>query len=30
MYYNFNVYLGRKMFNLNFASRSDKQAIEDA
>jgi len=26
----FNIYRGRKMFNLNFSARNDKQAIADA
>jgi hypothetical protein len=30
MFYNFNVYRGRKIFNLNFAARNDKQAIAEA
>jgi hypothetical protein len=30
MYYNFNIYHGRKMFNLNFSARNEKQAIADA
>src|SRR6266513_4736826 len=30
MHYNFNIYCGRKMFNLNFSARTDKQAIADA
>jgi hypothetical protein len=30
MYYNFNVYRGRKVFNLNFSARNNKQAIADA
>ena len=30
MNYNFNVYRGRRVFNLNFAARNDKQAIADA
>jgi hypothetical protein len=30
MHYNFNIYRGRKMFNLNFSARHDKQAIVDA
>jgi hypothetical protein len=28
--YNFNVYRGRRIFNLNFSARNDKQAIADA
>jgi hypothetical protein len=27
MNYNFNVYRGRRIFNLNFSARNDKQAI---
>jgi hypothetical protein len=30
MYYNFNVYRGRKIFNLNLSARNSKQAIADA
>jgi hypothetical protein len=30
MHYNFNVYVGRKMFNVNFAAKNRKQAIRDA
>jgi hypothetical protein len=30
MNYNFNVYRRRKMFNLNFSARNDKQAVADA
>jgi hypothetical protein len=30
MHYNFNIYRGRKMFNLNFSARTAKQAIADA
>jgi hypothetical protein len=30
MHYNFNIYRRRKMFNLNFSARTDKQAIADA
>jgi hypothetical protein len=30
MHYNFNIYRGRKLFNLNFSARTDKQAIADA
>jgi len=26
MHYNFNIYRGRKMFNLNFSARTDEQA----
>ena len=27
MHYNFNVYVGRKMFHLNFSARGEKQAL---
>jgi hypothetical protein len=30
MFYNFNIYRGRKIFNLNFAARNDKHAIAEA
>jgi hypothetical protein len=30
MHYNFNIYRRRKMFNLNFTARTDKQAIAEA
>ena len=30
MYFNVNVYRGRKMFNLNFEAGTAKQAIADA
>jgi hypothetical protein len=30
MHYNFNIYRGRKMFNLNFSAGNDKQAIAGA
>ena len=30
MNYNFNIYLGRRMFNLNFSARDDKHAIAEA
>ena len=30
MHFNFNVYRGRKMFNLNFAAASHTRAIADA
>jgi hypothetical protein len=30
MNYNINVYRGRKMFNLNFSARTNKQAIANA
>jgi hypothetical protein len=30
MYFNFNVYRGRKMFNLNFAAKNPTQAVADA
>jgi hypothetical protein len=30
MHYNFNVYHGRKVFNLNFSAKTDKLAIADA
>jgi hypothetical protein len=30
MNYNFHVYRRRKVFNLNFSARNDKQAISDA
>ena len=30
MNHNFNIYRGRRMFNLNFSARNDKQAVAKA